>query len=194
MRGRLQARLDALVRRFERALPASVLSPADHVHRSQLDVGSAFDLRMVSRGEPAPRICQPDLEGNDVDLAMLHGGPVLLLFWSPGSAHCEELLPHVLAVESALAEPRMVVISRGSVSVNRELGFASPVVLDEDRSIAQAFGITGTPAAVQIGPQGTVDSGVARGAAAVRICVDRYYINVTTTARARLNGSGRETT
>ena len=143
----------------------------------------ALVIRMVNRGEPAPRIRRPDLMGTEVDLAAFQGEPILLLFWSPGCLHCEGLLPHILAFELVRNRLRLVVISRGSISVNQELGFASPVVLDDDHSIAQAFGVAGTPAAVLIGAQGNVASGVARGAAAVRALVDRCHLPVTTQDR-----------
>ncbi len=135
-----------------------------------------LEIQAVSRGEPAPPIRRPDLEGNIVDLAAFQGEPVLLLFWSPGCGYCQELLPYILAFEQATTRVRMIVISGGSVSVNQELGFASPVVLDDDHAIGQAFGVTGTPAAVLIGAKGTVASAVARGSVAVREYVDRCHV------------------
>ncbi len=136
----------------------------------------ALDIQAVSRGDPAPRIRRPDLEGNIVDLTAFQGEPILLLFWSPGCGYCQEMLPYILAFEQAATRVRMVVISGGSTGVNQELGFASPVVLDDDRAIAQAFGVTVTPAAVLIGAKGTVASAVARGSVAVREYVDRCHV------------------
>jgi len=136
----------------------------------------ALDIHAVSRGEPAPQIRRPDLEGNIVNLAAFQGEPILLLFWSPGCGYCQEMLPYILAFEQATTRVRMVVISGGSIGVNQELGFASPVVLDDDRAIAQAFGVTGTPAAILIGANGTVASAVARGSIAVRAYVDRCHM------------------
>lgn len=140
----------------------------------------ALDIQAVGRGDPAPQIRRPDLEGNIVELAAFQGEPILLVFWSPGCGYCQELLPHVLAFEQATTRVRMVVISGGSVSVNQELGFASPVVLDDDHAIGQVFGVTGTPAAVLIGSRGTVVSNVARGAVAVREYVDRCHVSEMT--------------
>lgn len=135
-----------------------------------------LEIQAVSRGDPAPRVRRPDVEGNVVDLAAFEGEPVLLLFWSPGCGYCQELLPHVLAFEQATTRTRLLVISGGSIGVNQELGFISPVVLDDDRVIAQSFGVTGTPAAVLIGSRGAVVSEVARGAVAVRAYVDRCHV------------------
>ncbi len=136
----------------------------------------ALKFQPVSRGEPAPRLHRPDLEGNVVDLSSFLGEPILLLFWSPGCGYCQELLAHILAFEQASTRLRLVVISGGSVAVNRELGFASPVVLDDDRTIAHSYGVSGTPAAVLIGAKGTVASEVARGAVAVLAHIDRCHV------------------
>ena len=130
-------------------------------------------VQVVGRGEPAPPIRRPDLEGNIVDLAMFQGEPVLLLFWSPGCGYCQELLPYILAFEQATTRVRMIVISGGAIGVNRELGFISPIVLDDDHVVARSFGVAGTPAAVLIGSRGNVVSEVARGGGAVRSYVDR---------------------
>ena len=132
--------------------------------------------RPVGRGAPAPRLHRPDLDGKVVDLSAYLGEPILLLFWSPGCGYCQELLPHILAYEQASMRLRLVVVSGGSVAVNRELGFASPVVLDDDRMIAHSYGASGTPAAVLIGARGTVASELARGAVAVRGYIDRSHV------------------
>lgn len=136
----------------------------------------ALEIQPVGRGEPAPRLHRPDLDGNVVDLASFLGEPILLLFWSPGCGYCQELLPHILAYEQASTRLRLVVISGGSIAVNRELGFASTVVLDDDRTIAHSHGVSGTPAAVLIGAKGTVASELARGAVAVLAYIERCHV------------------
>jgi thiol-disulfide isomerase/thioredoxin len=135
-----------------------------------------MDIPVVRRGDPAPPVRLPDLDGDPVDLAGYPGEPVLVLFWSPGCGYCQELLPHVLDVERASVRLRMIVISGGSVDVNRELGFASPVLLDADRMVARMFGVTATPAAVVIGSRGTVASELAQGITTVRSYVDRCHV------------------
>lgn len=152
--------LDVVTRRLAGAPSAPV--GIDRAHASLV----------ANRGEPAPRLRRPDLAGDVVDLAAIRGKPLLLLFWSPGCGYCQALLPYILAYEAEPDRVPMVVLSGGSVSVNEELGFASPVVLDDDRAIAQAFGVMGTPGAVLIGALGTIASEVAHGPAAVRSYVD----------------------
>jgi thiol-disulfide isomerase/thioredoxin len=129
-------------------------------------------VQAVGVGEAAPPLRRPDLAGNVVDLAPRRGEPTLLVFWSPGCGHCQEVLPAIRAFERAPGRPRLVVVSHGPAALNLEAGFASPVVLDEDRTIAEAFGVGGTPAAVLIDGRGVVVSGVARGAGGVRAALE----------------------
>jgi hypothetical protein len=63
--------------------------------------------------------------------------------------------------------PQLVIVSMGDEEATRAEGFASKVVLDEDRAAGSEFGINGTPMAVLLGGDGRVASGVAAGAQAV---------------------------
>jgi thiol-disulfide isomerase/thioredoxin len=126
------------------------------------------EIETVTIGQAAPPIRRPDLDGNVVDLASFRDAPTLLLFWSPGCSHCHELLPELRAFEQSLGWMRTVIVSRGPGALNQEAGFNSPVVLDDDQSIAQTFGASGTPAAVLLDARGLVATPVARGSAGVR--------------------------
>lgn len=129
----------------------------------------------VMVGEPAPRFRQPDIDGNVIDLAEARGQTTMVLFWSPGCHHCQELLPNIRAWETGTPGARMIVVSRGPIALNRAAGFQSPLVLDDDRAIARSFGVGGTPAAVVIDPAGRVGSELARGAGAVRALLERGW-------------------
>lgn len=125
-----------------------------------------FEVARV--GHPAPAIRRPDLDGNVIDLTVVRNAPTLLLFWSPGCSHCRDLLPEIKALEQTLGWLRMVIVSRGPSALNQEAGFISPVVLDDDHTIARAFEASGTPAAVLLDRRGVVVTQVARGSAGVR--------------------------
>jgi thiol-disulfide isomerase/thioredoxin len=114
-------------------------------------------------GQPALRLRRPDLHGQTVDIGGPNSEPTLLLFWSPGCSGCQKLLPEIQAFEPAIEQLRVVIVSRGPVGLNQEIGFRSPVVLDDDRSIAQSFGVTGTPAALLVDGRGIVATQIARG-------------------------------
>lgn len=126
------------------------------------------EVQAVGVGQAAPAIRRPDLDGNVVDLAAYRGSPTLLLFWSPGCSHCQEVLPEIKAFEQTPGRPRTVIVSRGPGALNQEAGFASPMVLDDDQTIARAFGASGTPAAVLLDGRGIVVTPVARGSVGVR--------------------------
>jgi thiol-disulfide isomerase/thioredoxin len=137
-----------------------------------LPAAPAREARPVSRGEAAPPVRRPDLFGNVVDLAAYRGSPTLLLFWSPGCSHCQDVLPDIKAIEQSPHMAHLLIVSSGPLGLNQEVGFASPVVLDDDRSIAQAFGVSGTPAALLIDSRGVVVTPVARGSDRVRAALN----------------------
>ncbi len=122
----------------------------------------------VRVGEPAPALRRPDLAGQVVDFAALRGETTLLLFWSPGCGHCQELLPDLREWDQDPDGPRLVVITSGPVAMNKEVGLRAPMVPDDDATIKRAFGVQATPSAVVVDAVGIVASEVARGAEAVR--------------------------
>ncbi len=105
--------------------------------------------RGLPRGDVAPAVRLPDLDGDEVDLADFRGTPVVLLFWSPNCGFCQRMLPDLKAWEAQRPAdgPRLLVVSAGSAG--------------------RAYGATGTPQAVLIGPDGTVASPLAAGGPAV---------------------------
>jgi thiol-disulfide isomerase/thioredoxin len=126
------------------------------------------EIQALRRGDLAPAVHLPDLAGTLVDLRAHRGWPTLLLFWNPGCSYCAQLLPDVLAYEQLESRPQIVVISRGPYTLNRELGFNSPVVIDESRSIGNAIGVAGTPSAVIVDAGGRLATDVASGTDKVR--------------------------
>jgi peroxiredoxin len=135
----------------------------------------AREVRAARVGERAPAFRRRNLDGTVVDLAAYRGEEMLLLFWSPGCSHCQDLLPTMKAWEADADGPRLLVVSRGPVALNQDAGLRSPVVLDDDRSLADLFGVAGTPAAVVIDAQGVVASPVARGASGIRALVAQRF-------------------
>jgi peroxiredoxin len=120
-------------------------------------------------GEEAPEVKLPGLEGNTVELADFRGEQTLVLFWNPGCGFCQQMLPDLKEWEARAPEeaPKLVVVSAGSEEANKEMGLASPVLLDQNVATGRAFGASGTPSAVLVDPEGKVASEVAVGAPAV---------------------------
>jgi peroxiredoxin len=120
-------------------------------------------------GEDALEVKLPDLEGNTVELADFRGEETLVLFWNTGCGFCQQMLPDLKRWESEApkGDPTLVVVSAGSEEANREMGLASPVLLDQNFATGRAFGASGTPSAVLVDAEGKVASEVAVGAPAV---------------------------
>jgi len=120
-------------------------------------------------GEEAPEVKLPDLEGNTVELADFRGEKTLVLFWNPGCGFCQQMLPDLKEREATSAEgaPKIMVVSAGSEEANKEMGLASPVLLDQQFTTGRAFGAAGTPSAVLVDAEGKVASEVAVGAPGV---------------------------
>jgi peroxiredoxin len=98
----------------------------------------------------------PDLNGRRVTLSGWEGRPVLLIFFDPSCGYSRELLPHLASFppDGAGGRPVALVISRGGLGTNEHLmtahGVTCPVLLQEDREVARAYGIIGTPMAYLI--------------------------------------------
>lgn len=135
---------------------------------------------MVRRGDPAPRIDGVDVNGKPVSLDDYVGAPFLMVFWDPGCGYCEQLLPRIRAFEYATTRVPLVVVSMGSAIANQALRLSSPIMIDDERTIAGAYGISGTPAALLIGSRGLVASAVANGAQAVGAYIDRCHVPIIT--------------
>ena len=129
----------------------------------------AMPERGPKPGEPAPDLRLADLEGYTVDLEDFRGAKTLVLFWSPSCGVCQQMLPDLKQWEANLQEgaPKLLVVSAGTAEANKKMGLASPVVLDQQFAVGQAFGAPGTPSAVLVDEEGKVDSDLGVGVSAV---------------------------
>ena len=120
-------------------------------------------------GEEAPEVRLADLGGKEISLQDFKGKETLVLFWNPGCGFCQQMLPDLKEWEVASHEdaPKLLVVSAGSEEANREMGLASPVLLDQQFAVGRAFGASGTPSAVLVDAEGKVASEVAVGAPGV---------------------------
>jgi peroxiredoxin len=120
-------------------------------------------------GSPVPTLTLPDLAGKAVQLRDLLEWPTMLVFWNPGCAYCNRMLPKLKQWEAARngAAPRLVLISTGTPERNRAMGLRSTVLLDQTHGAMQVFGAGGTPSALTIDEGGKVASNLAVGADAI---------------------------
>ena len=117
-------------------------------------------------GEPAPLLELPDLGGNMVDLVTFRGRELFLVFVRPGCWACDALVPTLVRWDQTAPPnaPLLIAISRGTAEENEDLaGMRSPVLLSPNAAVAQAFGVSGTPAAVCLDANGNIASDVGIG-------------------------------
>jgi methylamine dehydrogenase accessory protein MauD len=183
--GRLLLRIEELEARRSEAGSAVIPQPA--LGTAGLPVGST-----------APSFTLPTLAGETVTQQALRalGKPVLLLFSDPGCGPCNALLPEVGRWQREYASKVVVaLISRGTVEANRpkatEHGLRH-VLLQQDREIAQAYQVSGTPSAVLIRRDGTIGSPLAQGADAIRVLLDQALspTGLGTLPMASVQGNG----
>jgi peroxiredoxin len=125
--------------------------------------------KVLAKGETAPAVKLPDLEGKIVDLSAAKAQKRMLLFWNPGCGFCRRMVDDLKAWEANRPKgaPELVIVSTGTVEANKEMGLTSTILLDQGFSTGRAFGAGGTPSAVLIDAKGKIASEVAVGAPAV---------------------------
>jgi peroxiredoxin len=146
-----------------------VLALANGEDPKKANDGGAPTPKASQKGEPAPAVKLPDLDGKEFDLAREKGSKTMLLFWNPGCGFCRRMVDDVKSFEAnpPKGAPKLVLVSTGTAESNREHGFTSQILLDEGFNTGRAFGASGTPSAVLIDARGKVASDVAVGAPAV---------------------------
>ena len=118
----------------------------------------------VTTGEAAPPFALDDLAGDSVSLESFRGKAVLLNFWATWCIPCREEMPHLEALFQRHRGDGLVVVavSEDTGRVKRvrrfvdKLGLTYPVLWDLDGDAGKAYRVSGLPATVLIGPDGTV--------------------------------------
>ncbi len=117
-------------------------------------------------GQPAPAVDLRDLRGRPVKLSSFRGKPTLLLFWDLNTPLSMDMLPDIRALDAAPppSAPRLVVVSSGPPAAARAMRLKARIINDPDARVTNAFGATGTPAAVLLDAEGRIASDVTYGA------------------------------
>lgn len=128
--------------------------------------------------QEAPDFRLPDLDDVEVSLAdvLSAGRPALIAFISPTCHNCTDLLPDLVRWQSDPDHPfPVVVISDGSVDdIRAKIADSGPlrVLRQTGFSLADAYGILGTPGAVVVGTDAAIAGAPAHSPDAVRAMHD----------------------
>jgi peroxiredoxin/uncharacterized membrane protein YphA (DoxX/SURF4 family) len=125
-------------------------------------------------GAPAPDFALPTADGRRVGLRDLVDDhrPHVLAFTDPDCSSCHALAPELAELQRDTTGTHVtVVVTRTGAAAAREMASQydwTVAVIDADGTLADRFEVSGTPAAVAIGPGGLVHSDLAMGADGVR--------------------------
>jgi peroxiredoxin len=127
----------------------------------------------LSRGAAAPVFELLDLAGRSSSMATLlaPGRPLLLTFIDPGCSPCRTLLAEIQERRERLREITVAVVSRATIEENRELAPGlSPTVplLQDEGDVFAAYGVTATPSAVLVEPDGRLATELVEGVEKIR--------------------------
>lgn len=117
-------------------------------------------------GETVPEFSLKDIEGREISSDYFRGKKTLVTFWSATCPHCLNMAEELKEWEKQKGadEPKLIVFSDGEPEAHREIGFQSPIILDEGYKTSEKFGMYGTPSAVLVNENGKIISETAIGA------------------------------
>lgn len=109
-------------------------------------------------GERLPEFTANDINGVEITHKNFVGKKTLIIFWSRTCPHCLVMKDEIKAWEAEKSpdDPNVIIISEGDSDAHLEIGFKSPVILDEDRELSTKLGMINTPSAILVNENGVI--------------------------------------
>lgn len=110
--------------------------------------------------EQAPAFTLADLDGAEVDLTALRGGPVVLNFWATWCGPCRFEVPQLSGFADANPDIPVIGLALDGTEAQlrragEDLGIRYPIVPLDDQT-KEAYSVQGVPMTVIVGPEGEV--------------------------------------
>jgi uncharacterized membrane protein YphA (DoxX/SURF4 family)/thiol-disulfide isomerase/thioredoxin len=132
-------------------------------------------------GSVAPAFELRSARGETVSLEALRARslPVVLVFLTPGCPQCDMLMPELGGWQENLSDSlTLAVLSRGTAKENQAvIDSGAEVLLQEEREVKVAYGLSGSPIAQLVSPDGRIASqavgGVSEIESLIRLAIRR---------------------
>lgn len=110
----------------------------------------------------APDFTLTDLSNKSHTLSGYRGKVVVMDFWATWCGPCKVEIPHLIELYNKYRSQGMVMLSIGIdersalARLSPQLGINYPVLVDEDRTAAQKYGVQGIPRTIMIDKKGRI--------------------------------------
>ncbi|MEC1679849.1 thiol-disulfide oxidoreductase ResA [Bacillus mojavensis] len=121
------------------------------------------DKESISEGSEAPNFVLEDTDGERIELSDLKGKGVFLNFWGTWCEPCKKEFPYMANQYKYFQDQGVEIVAvnvgESKIAVHnfmKSYGVNFPVVLDTDRQVLDAYGVSPLPTTFLINPEGKV--------------------------------------
>ncbi len=119
--------------------------------------------------EIIPDFSLEDIGGKTISSKDLRGRKTVVAFWSMKCPFCVNMIEDLRDWDrrKGADEPNLILLSSGDSKEHEILDLESPILLDEEKELAENLGMNGTPSAILVDENGKIVSETAIGAAQI---------------------------